>query len=75
MILCYPYRVHRAALAQLSLQFATLVQVDYTTNLLSSWTTLTNFVGATNGVFRFADDGTNSGGFGGAKFYQLRVPP
>lgn len=49
-------------------------QVDYTTNLPSTWTTLTNLVTSTNGTFNFTDDGTNSGGFGNTKFYRLRSP-
>jgi hypothetical protein len=49
--------------------------VDYSTNLLSSWTTFTNLVTSTNGAFNFTDDGTNSGGFGNTKIYRLRSSP
>ncbi len=50
-------------------------QVDYSTNLLTGWTTLTNLVTSTNGTFNFTDDGTNSGGFGNTKFYRLQTSP
>jgi hypothetical protein len=49
-------------------------QVDFSTNLLTGWTALTNLVTSTNGVFHFTDNGTNSGGFGNTKFYRLRTP-
>ena len=49
-------------------------QVDYSTNLLTGWTTLTNLITSTNGDFNFTDNGTNSGGFGNTKFYRLRTP-
>ncbi len=48
-------------------------QVDYSTNLLSGWATFTNLITSTNGTFNFADNGTNSGGFGSTKFYRLRT--
>lgn len=50
-----------------------IYQVDYSTNLLSGWATFTNLIASTNGTFEFADTGTNSGGFGSAKFYRLRT--
>jgi hypothetical protein len=51
-----------------------IYQVDYSTNLLSAWNTLTNLVTSTNGVFNFTDNGTNSGGFGTTKYYRLQAP-
>ena len=48
-------------------------QVDYSSNLLSGWTTFTNLINSTNGTFNFTDEGTNSGGFGSTKFYRLRA--
>ena len=48
-------------------------QVDYSTRLLSGWTTFTNIITSTNGSFTFTDNGTNSGGFGNTKFYRLRT--
>ena len=50
-------------------------QVDYSTNLLSGWKTLTNVIKSTNGTFGFTDSGTNSGGFGTNKFYRLQNSP
>jgi hypothetical protein len=50
-------------------------QVDYSTNLPASWTTLTNLITSTNGIFNFTDNGNNSGGFGDTKFYRLRTSP
>jgi hypothetical protein len=50
-------------------------QVDYSTNLLSVWTTLTNSITSTNGTFHFTDNGTNTGGLGGRKFYRVRTLP
>ena len=50
-------------------------QVDYATHLLAGWTTLTNTVTSTNGIFNFTDNRTNSGGFGNTKFYRLRASP
>jgi len=50
-------------------------EVDYASNLLTGWTTLTNLIMSTNGAFNFTDDGTNSGGFGNTKFYRLRSSP
>jgi hypothetical protein len=52
-----------------------IYQVDYSTNLLSGWMTLTNIITSTNGTFNFTDNGTNSGGFGSTKFYRLRTEP
>jgi hypothetical protein len=50
-------------------------QVDYSTNLPAAWTTFTNLITSTDGTFNFTDNGTNSGGFGNAKFYRLRTSP
>ncbi|MGP8234361.1 MAG: DUF4185 domain-containing protein [Limisphaerales bacterium] len=50
-------------------------QVDYSTNLLAAWNTITNLVTSTNGIFNFTDNGTNSGGFGNTKFYRLQSLP
>jgi Domain of unknown function (DUF4185) len=50
-------------------------QVDYSTNLLSGWATFTNLITSMNGSFNFTDNGTNSGGLDGTKFYRLRVSP
>jgi hypothetical protein len=48
-------------------------QVQWTTNLtpVIVWNTFTNIVTSTNGVFTFVDDGSQSGGLGGTKFYRL----
>jgi hypothetical protein len=50
-------------------------QVDFSTNLLSGWTTVTRLITSTNGTFNFTDNGTNSGGFGIPKFYRLQSMP
>jgi|GEM_PF-659959 len=50
-----------------------IYQVDYSTNLLAGWNTLTNFIASSNGTFNFTDTGTNSGGFGTNKFYRVRT--
>jgi hypothetical protein len=52
-----------------------IYQVDYSPNLLSGWTTLTNLITSTNRAFNFTDYGTNSSGFGGTKYYRLRTSP
>jgi len=48
-------------------------QVQWTTNLSSPivWNTITNFITSTNGTFTFVDDGSQTGGLGGIKFYRL----
>ena len=71
-----------ASLAKLNKKFSLawraptniMYQVDYSTNLLAGWTTLTNLVTSTNGAFNFTDNGTNSGGFDNTKSYRLRTP-
>jgi hypothetical protein len=50
-------------------------QVDYSTNLSSTWKTLTNIISSTNGTFNFTDSGTNTGNLGGDKFYRVAAPP
>ena len=50
-----------------------IYQVDYATNVLAAWKTLTNLVTSANGTFSFTD--TNSGGFGSNKFYRVRTSP
>ncbi len=47
-------------------------QVQWKTGLAAStWSTFTNIITSTNGQFSFTDDGTQSGGLGGTKFYRL----
>jgi hypothetical protein len=50
-----------------------LFQVQWTTNLLPviNWNTFTNILGSISGIFTFTDDGSQSGGLGGMKFYRL----
>lgn len=54
-----------------------LFQVQWANGLTSPWNTFTNIVGvhtilsATNGEFEFFDDGSQSGGLGGFRFYRL----
>lgn len=48
-------------------------QVAYSTNILTGWITFTNIITSTNGAFAFTDDGTGSGGLGGARFYRLQT--
>ena len=52
-------------------------QVQWTTNLMPVivWNTFPNTVTSTNGVFTFVDDGSQSGGLGGMKFYRLILLP
>lgn len=50
-------------------------QVDYSTDLLSNWATITNVLISTNGTFNFSDTGTNTGGLGSPKFYRVRSAP
>jgi hypothetical protein len=52
-----------------------IYQVDFSTNLVGSWNTLTNSVTSSNGTFNFTDNRTNSGGFGKNRFYRLRTSP
>jgi hypothetical protein len=40
-----------------------------------AWTSFTNLITTTNGVFSFHDDGSQSGGFGVSRYYRLRPLP
>jgi hypothetical protein len=46
-------------------------QVDYSTNLASGWTTFTDIVTSSTGIFNFTN--TQSGGLPGQGFYRLRT--
>jgi hypothetical protein len=48
-------------------------QVDYSSNLLSGWTTFTNIITSTNGLFEFTN--TQTGGLPPSRFYRLRTSP
>ncbi len=48
-------------------------QVDYTGNLLSGWTTFTDIITSTSGLFDFTN--TQTGGLPAARFYRLRTSP
>ena len=50
-----------------------IYQVDYSTNLRAAWTAFPDVITSTNGTFHFTDHGTNSSGFGNAKYYRLRT--
>jgi hypothetical protein len=50
-------------------------QVQYTSNLSSAWTTITNVISSTNGTFNFTDYGTNTGGLDNTKLYRLLSLP
>jgi hypothetical protein len=39
------------------------------------WTSFTNRVESSNGLFEFLDDGSQCGGFGESRFYRLRQLP
>jgi hypothetical protein len=39
------------------------------------WTAFTNIITSTNGAFDFTDDGLQSGGLTGARFYRVRTGP
>jgi len=49
--------------------------VQYATNLPPVWMTFTNLITSTNGNFTFTDDGSQTGGLGGLRFYQLILLP
>jgi hypothetical protein len=50
-------------------------QVQYATSLPPVWTTFTNIITSTTGDFTFTDDGSQSGGLAGLRFYRLlRLP-
>jgi hypothetical protein len=48
-------------------------QVDYSSNLLAAWTTLTNIITSTSGTFDFTN--TETGGLPPMRFYRLRTIP
>jgi hypothetical protein len=50
-------------------------QVQYTSNLSSAWTTITNVISSINQTFNFTDYGTNTGGLDNTKFYRLLSLP
>lgn len=50
--------------------------VDWSPTLLPpAWSSFTNIITSTNGVFQFLDDGSQSGGLGGTKFYRVYQVP
>lgn len=50
--------------------------VDWTVNIAPpAWTSFTNIITSTNGLFQFLDDGSQSGGLGGPKFYRAYQLP
>jgi hypothetical protein len=52
-------------------------QVQWKTNLAAAfgWNTFGGIISSTNGLFTFLDDGSQSGGLGGVKFYRLILFP
>jgi hypothetical protein len=48
-------------------------QVDYSSNMLSGWTTFSNIITSTNGTFDFTN--IETGGLPPAEFYRLRTSP
>ena len=48
-------------------------QVDYSSNLLSGWTTFTDIITSTSGLFDFTN--TQTGGLPPSRFYRLRTSP
>ena len=51
-------------------------QVQWTASLTpASWSTFTNVVAPSAGLCTFVDDGTQTGGMGGTRFYRLVVGP
>ncbi len=55
-------------LASIGQQF----QVQWTPSISPpAWNTFTNIITSTNGMFTFTDDGSQSGGLGGTRFYRL----
>ncbi len=49
-------------------------RVDYSPLLpATNWSTFTNLITSTNGVFNFADRGVRSGGLSGNKYYRVRT--
>lgn len=51
-------------------------QVQWSSVLVPpNWASFTNLVTSTNGLFRFVDDGTQTGGFGVTRYYRLQQLP
>ena len=51
-------------------------QVQWTPSLApSAWTSFTNVLTSTNGTFSFLDDGSQSGGLAGPRYYRLQQLP
>ena len=51
-------------------------QVQWTPSLAPlAWSTFTNTLASTNGVFSFLDDGSQSGGLAGPRYYRLKLLP
>lgn len=51
-----------------------IYQVEYSSNVLSGWSTFTNLITSTNGTFNFTDNLNTSGGVGATRFYRVRTP-
>lgn len=49
-------------------------QVEYSSNMLSGWSTFTNLITSTNSTFSFTDNLNISAGIGVARFYRVRTP-
>ena len=50
-------------------------RVDFSSVMPPMWTAFTNIITSTNGAFDFTDDGLQSGGLTGARFYRVRTGP
>ena len=51
-------------------------QAQWTPSLAPpAWTTFTNTLTSTNGAYSFLDDGSQSGGLAGARYYRLKQLP
>ena len=51
-------------------------QVQWTPSLaLSAWSTFTNILTSTNGALSFLDDGSQSAGLAGRRYYRLKQLP
>ncbi len=51
-------------------------QVQWTASLApTAWSPFTNILTSTNGVFSFLDDGSQSGGLAGPRYYRLKQLP
>jgi hypothetical protein len=49
-----------------------VTQVEYSSNLLTGWTTFTNIITEADGAFSFIDNGPNADDLPPSRFYQLR---